>query len=447
MKSLIKNLRNIWKIEELKSRILQTVILVAVYRLGSFIILPGINSKILAEQTAKGGNNILDIINAFTGGAFANASIFALGIMPYISASIIVQLLGIAVPYFQKLQKDGESGRKKINQITRALTVIITAAQAPGYLSQYVPAGARPDSLMWWVLAITILIAGTIFVMWLGERITDRGLGNGISLIIMIGIIANLPQGLLGEFVKKNNPDGGGLVLFLMEMVILLAIIVISILLVQGTRRIDIHFAKKVVTTKQGAKQYGGHRSYLPLKVNAAGVMPIIFAQAIMFVPVVVAGFATEGSNIIVRTFSDYTSFWYNFTFGLLIVLFTYFYTAISVNPQSIADELKRNGGFIQGKKPGKETAEFIDNVLSRITLPGSLFLAFVAILPSLASKFNVNPAFAQFFGGTSLLILVGVVLDTLAQIDSHLKMRQYDGLMKGGRIKGRAPMGMVGQY
>lgn len=447
MKSLIKNLRNIWKIEELKSRIIQTIILVAVYRLGSFIILPGINSEELARQTANGGSNILDIINAFTGGAFANASIFALGIMPYISASIIVQLLGIAVPYFQKLQKDGESGRKKINQITRALTVIITAAQAPGYLSQYVPPSAHPDSVMWWVLAITILIAGTIFVMWLGERITDRGLGNGISLIIMIGIIANLPQGLLGEFVKKNEPSGGGLVLFLMEMVILLAIIVISILLVQGTRRIDIHFAKKVVTTKQGAKQYGGHRSYLPLKVNAAGVMPIIFAQAIMFVPVVVAGFATEGSNVIVRTFSDYTSFWYNFTFALLIVLFTYFYTAISVNPQSIADELKRNGGFIQGKKPGKETAEFIDNVLSRITLPGSLFLAFVAILPSLASKFNVNPAFAQFFGGTSLLILVGVVLDTLAQIDSHLKMRQYDGLMKGGRIKGRAPMGMVGQY
>jgi preprotein translocase subunit SecY len=263
----------------------------------------------------------------------------------------------------------------------------------------------------------------------------------------MIGIIANLPQGLLGEFVKKNSPDGGGLVLFLMEMVILLAIIVISILLVQGTRRIDIHFAKKVVTTKQGAMQYGGHRSYLPLKVNAAGVMPIIFAQAIMFVPVIIAGFATEGSNVIVRTFSDYTSFWYNFTFGMLIVLFTYFYTAISVNPQSIADELKRNGGFIQGKKPGKETAEFIDNVLSRITLPGSIFLAFVAILPSIASKMNVNPAFAQFFGGTSLLILVGVVLDTLAQIDSHLKMRQYDGLMKGGRIKGRSAVGMVGQY
>lgn len=447
MKSLIKNLRNIFKIEELKNRILQTIILVAVYRLGSFIILPGINSEVLAQQTAQGGGNILDIINAFTGGAFANASIFALGIMPYISASIIVQLLGIAVPYFQKLQKDGESGRKKINQITRALTVIITAAQAPGYLSQYVPPGARPDNLMWWILAVTILVAGTVFVMWLGERITDRGLGNGISLIIMVGIIANLPQGLLGEFVKKNNPGGGGLVLFLMEMVILLAVIVVSILLVQGTRRIDIHFAKKVVTTKQGAMQYGGHRSYLPLKVNAAGVMPIIFAQAIMFVPVILAGFATEGSNIVVRVFSDYTSFWYNFTFGVLIVLFTYFYTAISVNPQSIADELKRNGGFIQGKKPGKETAEFIDNVLSRITLPGSMFLAFVAILPSIASKMDVNPAFAQFFGGTSLLILVGVVLDTLAQIDSHLKMRQYDGLMKGGRIKGRAPIGMVGQY
>jgi len=443
MKNLVKTLRNIWKIDELRSRITTTLVLVAVYRLGSYIILPGIDSKILAQQSAQNGGSILDILNSFTGGAFANASIFALGIMPYISASIIVQLLGIAIPYFQKLQKEGESGRNKMNQITRALTVIITAAQAPSYLATYIPSNARPDTTLWWVLAITILIAGTIFTMWLGERITDRGIGNGISLIIMIGIIAGLPSGMGVEFADKMQPEGGGLILFLLEMVILLLVIIVSILLVQGTRKIPIQFAKKIV----GNKQYGGVRQYLPLKVNAAGVMPIIFAQAIMFIPIMVAGFATDGGGWIMRNFSDFTSFWYNFVFGLMIVLFTYFYTAITVNPQQIADDLKRNGGFIPGVKPGKKTAEYIDNVMSRITLPGSLFLAFVAILPAFAIMGGVNQSFAQFFGGTSLLILVGVVLDTLQQIESHLLMRQYDGLMKSGRIKGRSPMnvGMSG--
>jgi preprotein translocase subunit SecY len=439
MKSLINKLRDIWKIEELRSRITMTILLVLVYRLGSFIILPGIDSNILAQQSAQSSGSILDIINAFTGGAFANASIFALGIMPYISASIIVQLLGIAIPYFQKLQKEGESGRNKINQITRGLTVLITAAQAPSYLATYVPSNARPDTTLWWVLAITILVAGTIFVMWLGERITERGIGNGISLIIMIGIIASLPQGMGIEFVSRMRPEGGGMILFLMEMVILLIVIIVSILLVQGTRRIPIQFAKKIV----GNKQYGGVRQYLPLKVNAAGVMPIIFAQAIMFIPIVLAGFASEDGNWVVRNFSDYTGFWYNFTFALMIIAFTYFYTALTVNPTQIADDLKRNGGFIPGVKPGKKTAEHIDNVMSRITLPGSFFLAFVAILPAFASLAGVNQAFAQFYGGTSLLILVGVVLDTLSQIDSHLRTRQYEGLMKSGRIKGRSTSAM----
>lgn len=440
MKNLVKTLRNIWKIQELRSRILTTLILILVYRAGSYIVLPGINSEILQAMNASNdGKSILDIINAFTGGAFANASIFALGIMPYISASIIVQLLGIAVPYFQKLQKEGESGRNRMNQITRALTVIITAAQAPSYLSQYVPGNAHPATTEWWIMAITILIAGTVFVMWLGERITDRGIGNGISLIIMIGIIASLPQGMIAEFGDKMNPGGGGLVMFLLEMVILLLVIIVSILLVQGTRKIPIQTAKRIV----GNKQYGGVRQYLPLKVNASGVMPIIFAQAIMFIPIVLAGFASDGGNWVVRNFSDYTGFWYNFTFALMIVLFTYFYTAITVNPQQIADDMKRNGGFIPGIKPGKKTAEYIDNVMSRITLPGSLFLAFVAILPAFAIMAGVNQSFAQFYGGTSLLILVGVVLDTLQQIESYLLMRQYDGLMKTGKIKGRSSMTM----
>lgn len=435
MKDFITTLRNIYKIEELRGRIVTTLSLVIVYRLGSFIILPGIDSEVLAAQSQGTSGSVLDILVSFTGGAFSRASIFALGIMPYISASIIVQLLGIAVPYFQKLQKEGESGRNRLNQITRGLTVLITAFQAPGYLTTQVPLMARPDSALWWIMAVTLLVSGTIFCMWLGERITDKGIGNGISILIMIGIIANLPTALFVEFGAKMEADGGGLILFILEMILLLAVIALSILLVQGTRRIPVQFAKRIV----GNKQTGGRREFLPLKVNAAGVMPIIFAQAIMFVPIYLVGFADEsGGSWVARNFQDYTTFPYNFTFALMIILFTYFYTAITVNPNQIADDLKKSGGFIPGIRPGKATAEYIDNIMSRITLPGSLFLALIAILPAFATLADINAAFAYFYGGTSLLIMVGVVLDTLAQIDSYLKMREMDGLMKSGRVKGR---------
>lgn len=434
MKDLFTTIRNIFKIQELRDRIITTLSLVLVYRLGSYIILPGIDSAALAAQNQAGNGGVLDILVSFTGGAFSRASIFALGIMPYISASIIVQLLGIAVPYFQKLQKDGESGRNKLNQITRALTVLITAGQSFGYIASL--NAAHPNTILWWVMAISLLVSGTVFCMWLGERITDKGLGNGISILIMIGIMANLPSALLVEFGAKMEPDGGGLVLFVLEIVMLLAVIILSILLVQGVRRIPINFAKKIVGNRQTV---GGRREFLPLKVNAAGVMPIIFAQAIMFVPIYfINNFGDSGGSWIARNFQDYTTWPYNLSFALMIILFTYFYTAISVNPNQIADDLKKSGGFIPGVRPGKNTADYIDNVMSRITLPGSLFLAMIAILPAFASMANINKAFAYFYGGTSLLIMVGVVLDTLAQIDSHLKMREMDGLMKSGRIKGR---------
>ncbi|MFW5758133.1 MAG: preprotein translocase subunit SecY, partial [Bacteroidota bacterium] len=371
-----------------------------------------------------------------------------------ISASIVIQLLGVAVPYFQKLQKEGESGRKKINQITRYLTVIITGAQAPAYLanlaSQLPRAAITPfdgvegtPMTYFMISSVIILVSGTMFVMWLGEKITDKGIGNGISLIIMIGIIASLPFALGAEFVARMEEAGGGLVVFLIEIVILMFVVVLSILLVQGTRRIPVQFAKRVV----GNKQYGGVRQYIPLKVNAAGVMPIIFAQAIMFIPITLAGFAeSETMSGIAATFSNFLGFWYNFTFAILIILFTYFYTAITVNPNQMAEDMKKNGGFIPGVKPGKRTAEFIDNVMSKITLPGSVFLAFVAVMPAIVSLMGVTSQFAQFFGGTSLLIMVGVVLDTLQQIESHLLMRHYDGLTKSGRIKGRSSsMGMAG--
>lgn len=435
MKDLFVTIRNIFKIEELRGRILTTLSLVLIYRLGSYIILPGIDSNALAAKNEASGGGVLDILVSFTGGAFSKASIFALGIMPYISASIIVQLLGIAVPYFQKLQKDGESGRNRLNQITRGLTVIITAFQSFGYISQYVPISARPNDAIWWTMAITLLVAGTTFCMWLGERITDKGLGNGISILIMVGIMANLPSALIVEFGSKMEPDGGGLILFILEIVMLLAVIILSILLVQGVRRIPIQFAKKII----GNKQTGGRREFLPLKVNAAGVMPIIFAQAIMFVPIALISYTdSSGASWVARNFQDITTWPYNVAFSLMIILFTYFYTAISVNPNQIADDLKKSGGFIPGIRPGKNTAEYIDNVMSRITLPGSMFLALIAILPAFASMANINTSFAYFYGGTSLLIMVGVVLDTLAQIDSHLKMREMDGLMKSGRIKGR---------
>ncbi len=446
MKNFIQTLRNIFKIEDLRIRILNTLFFLLIYRLGTHIVLPGVDPEKLGElqnQTSKG---VLGLLDMFSGGAFSHSSIFALGIMPYISASIVVQLLSIAIPYFQKLQKEGESGRKRINQITRWLTVIITAFQAPGYivnLRSQVPGAiisvTNPELVSpftFWFTSIMILVAGTIFVMWLGEKITDKGIGNGISLIIMVGIMARLPISLRDELLSRLN-QGGGLVVFLLELVALAGVVALVILLVQGTRRIPVNFAKKIV----GNKQYGGVRQYIPLKVNAAGVMPIIFAQAIMFIPATIAQFFPESnaSQGVLSTFGNYTSFWYNFTFAVLIILFTYFYTAIAVNPNQMAEDMKRNNGFIPGVKPGRQTADFIDEVMSRIILPGSIFLALVAIMPTFAILANVNNNFAHFYGGTSLLILVGVVLDTLQQIESHLLMRHYDGLMKSGRIKGRS--------
>lgn len=447
MKNLIHTIRNIFKIEDLKLRILNTLGFLLIYRLGAHVVLPGVDASRLAElhnQTSKG---ILGLLDMFAGGAFSHASIFALGIMPYISASIVVQLLGIAVPYFQRLQKEGESGRKKINSLTRYLTVLVCLGQAPGYLVNLrsqapnaIVSMTNPEILspaMFWFTSVLILTAGTLFVMWLGEKITDKGIGNGISLIIMVGIISRLPGSIKDEFNSRLNESGGGLVMFLLEIAALLGVIILVIMLVQGTRKIPVQFAKRIV----GNKQYGGVRQYIPLKVNAAGVMPIIFAQAIMFIPATVAQFFPESSfwQGFGATFTNFTSFWYNFVFAVLIIAFTYFYTAISVNPSQMADDMKRNGGFIPGVKPGKMTSNFIDDIISRITLPGSVFLALVAILPTFAMLIGVNSNFAHFYGGTSLLILVGVVLDTLQQIESHLLMRHYDGLMKSGRIKGRA--------
>jgi preprotein translocase subunit SecY len=436
MKKFLQTIQNIWSIQELRSKIINTLGFLLIYRIGSFVMLPGIDAAALASSKSGSTGGLLDLINMFSGGAFSNASIFALGIMPYISASIVVQLMGIAVPYLQKLQREGESGRRKVNQITRYLTIAITALQAPGYIGSQIPANAiMVDPTFFWISSIVILVAGTMFVMWLGEKITDKGLGNGISLIIMIGIIANLPGAFIQEFASRLGM-GGGPVIFLLELVVWLGVIVLSILLVQGTRRIPVQFAKRIV----GNRQYGGVRQYVPLKVNAAGVMPIIFAQAIMFVPIMFITQFSEDTASLFQSFTDFRSWQYNVSFALMIIIFTYFYTAITVNPKQMADDMKRNGGFIPGVKPGKKTAEFLDNVLSRITLPGSFFLAFVAILPAIAMLLGVNTGFAQFYGGTSLLILVGVVLDTLQQVESHLLMRQYDGLMKNHKIKGRGP-------
>jgi preprotein translocase subunit SecY len=440
MKRFIDTLKNIWTIDELKQRILLTLGMVLIYRLGSYVVLPGVNIDALNDARTSDSGGIVGLINMFAGGAFLRASIFGLGIMPYITASIIIQLLGMAVPYFQKMQREGESGRKKINQYTRFLTIAVTAVQAPGYIAsikQSAPNAFTDISTFWWIQSIFILITGTMFVMWLGERITDKGLGNGISLIIMIGIISRLPFAFLSE-IKSRTSGNGGLIIFLIEIVILLLVIVGSILLVQGTRRIPVQFAKKIV----GNKQYGGVRQYIPLKVNAAGVMPIIFAQAIMFIPAAISGFSGTGGGI----FQERYGFWYNLIFAVLIILFTYFYTAIMVNPNQLADDMKRNGGFIPGVKPGKKTAEFIDQIMSRITLPGSIFLAAVAVMPAFAQKLGINSAFADFYGGTSLLILVGVVLDTLQQIETYLLNRHYDGLMKSGRIKGRGANAMMVQ-
>ena len=441
MRKAIETLKNIWKIEDLRQRILITILFVAIYRFGSYVVLPGINPGMLTQLHQQTSEGLLALLNMFSGGAFSNASIFALGIMPYISASIVIQLLGIAVPYFQKLQREGESGRRKMNQYTRYLTIAILLVQAPSYLLNLkMQAGPSLNaSLDWTLFMITstiILAAGSMFILWLGERITDKGIGNGISFIILIGIIARLPQSLAQEFISRMTDKTGGMIMFLFEMVFLLIVIAGAILLVQGTRKIPVQYAKRIV----GNKQYGGARQYIPLKVNAAGVMPIIFAQAIMFIPITLIGFSNVNNvSGFVRAFTDHTSFWYNFVFAVMIILFTYFYTAITINPNQMAEDMKRNNGFIPGIKPGKKTAEYIDDIMSRITLPGSFFLALVAIMPAFAGLIGVKAEFAQFFGGTSLLILVGVVLDTLQQVESHLLMRHYDGLLKSGRIKGRA--------
>ena len=445
MKKFIETIQNIFRIEDLRKRILYTLFIILIYRFGAHVVLPGINPGGLSAFTSAAQKGLLGMLDLFSGGAFSNASIFALGIMPYISASIVVQLMTLAVPYFQRLQKEGESGRKKINQITRYLTVIVLAIQAPAYIANLVnqfPSAIAPSMLEHHVLGFTafgftafvLLIAATLFIMWLGERITDNGIGNGISMIIMIGIIARFPYAIRAEFIARISEMNGGPIVFIIEIVLMMVIIGLCILLVQGTRRIPVQYAKRVV----GNKQYGGVRNYLPLKVNAAGVMPIIFAQAIMFIPLTFVNISTETTSGFWSSFIDYNRFGYNAVFFIMIIAFTYFYTAITINPQQIAEDLKKNNGFIPGVKPGKHTAEYIDKIMSRITLPGSIFLGIVAILPAIVRMFGVNQQFAQFFGGTSLLIMVGVVLDTLQQIESHLLMRHYDGLTKSGRIKGR---------
>ncbi|HET9571446.1 MAG TPA: preprotein translocase subunit SecY [Bacteroidales bacterium] len=445
---LIQTLKNIWKIEELRNRLLTTLGFVAVYRFCAYVVLPGIDTSALTALHGQTKEGIMSLLDMFSGGAFSNASIVALGIMPYISASIVMQLLGMAVPFFQKLQREGESGRRKINQYTRYMTLLVLVLQAPAYLANLsAQMGYSGASLPagWWfqISSILILTAGSMFTLWIGERITDKGIGNGISFIILIGIIARLPQAMAQEFVSRYSMNsGGGLVMLLGELLFLVVVTIFAIMLVQGTRKVPVQYAKRVV----GNKQYGGARQYIPLKVNAAGVMPIIFAQAIMFIPLAFIGYSSAAAaSPFAQAFTNVQGFWYNFTFAILIVAFTYFYTAITINPTQMADEMKRNNGFIPGVKPGKRTADYLDAIMSRITLPGSIFLAFIAIMPAFAKILGINSQFAQFFGGTSLLILVGVVLDTLQQIESHLLMRHYDGLLKSGRIKGRT--GSIAAY
>ncbi len=445
MKKLIQTIQNIFKIEELRKRIGYTFLLLLVYRLGSFVVLPGIDPTQLARLQETSSEGLVGLLNMFSGGAFGNASIFALGVMPYISASIVIQLLGVFVPYFRKLQMEGESGRRKMNQMTRYLTILILCIQGPAYMAnlhQQIPSSAfiAVNTLGWSnfmfnLVSTILLIGGTMFVMWLGERITDRGIGNGISLIIMVGIIARLPFALVAEAGSKFSSTTGGALLLVIELVLLFFVFIAAIALVQGVRKVPVQYAKRIV----GNKQYGGAYQFIPLKINAAGVMPIIFAQALMLFPLIFSQF--DSTRGLAATFSDYTGFWYNFTFGLLVVIFTYFYTAVTINPTQMAEELKKNGGFIPGVKPGKKTVEYLDAIMSRVTLPGSIFLAIIAILPAFAMLLGVNNQFASFFGGTSLLILVGVVLDTLQQIESHLLMRHYDGLMKTGRLTGRSGM------
>ena len=437
---LVQTIKNIWKVEDLRVRIGITLLFIAIYRFGSFVVLPGIDTSRLGKLQEQTSDGLMSLLDMFSGGAFSNASIFALGIMPYISASIVVQLLAIVVPSFQKMQREGESGRRKINQYTRYLTIAILIPQGIAYLANLkYTAGAAIGVASDWAFMTTstiILAAGSMFILWLGERITDKGLGNGVSLIIMIGIIARLPQALIQEFTSRmTGAAGGGVIMFLVEIVFLRMVICAGVALLRGTRKIPVQYAKQAT----GGATVSGARQYLPLKVNAANVMPIIFAQAIMFIPMAILGYGSNAEpSAFVTLMSDHTSWLYNLIFATLIILFTYFYTAITINPMQMAEDMKRNNGFIPGIKPGKPTAEYIDTIMSRITLPGSLFLAAIAILPAFAGYFGLQQEFASFFGGTSLLILVGVILDTLQQIESHLMMRHYDGLLSSGRIKGR---------
>ena len=447
MKKFIETIKNIFKIEELRKRIVYTCLLILVYRLGCFVVIPGIDATLLANSdlATTSQKGLVGLLNMFSGGAFGNASIFALGVMPYISASIVIQLLGMFVPYFRKLQMEGESGRKKMNQMTRWLTIGIICIQGPAYMAalhSQIPGAAfvAVNRLGWSnfifnLLSTIILMAGSMFVMWLGERITDRGIGNDISLIIMIGIVARLPFALAAEIQEKLTTTNGGLLLLIVEFVIWFFVIIAAIALVQAVRKVPVQYAKRVV----GNRQYGGVRQYIPLKINAAGVMPIIFAQALMLFPLIFSRWdATRG---LAATLGNYTGFWYNLIFFLLVVVFTYFYTAVTINPTMMAEDMKRNGGFIPGVKPGKKTVEYLDSIMSKVTLPGSIFLGIISILPAFAIIAGVNNSFASFYGGTSLLILVGVVLDTLQQVESYLLMRHYDGLMKTGRLSGRSGM------
>lgn len=444
MKKLIQTLKNIWSIEELRGKILFTLILIAIYRLGSHIVLPGIDANEL--KTGQSSNGILGLIDAFSGGAFSHASIFALGIMPYISASIFMQLMTVLVPRFQKMQKEGESGRKKINQYTRYLTVGVTILQASAYVNYLQGMTAQTGGLMagyspgnFWLTTVVVLTAGTLFVMWMGEKITDKGLGNGTSLIIMIGILARLPQSFVQELSAKSVRSGDILV-FIVEIAILIAIIMGCILLIQGVRKVPVNYAKQIV----GNRQFGGARQFLPLKVNSAGVMPIIFAQAIIFIPTIFANFNTSGKGSVLKALTDHSNIFYMLVYSIVVIGFTFLYTALIFNPKQIADNLKQNNGFIPGVKPGQPTADYIGAIMDRITLPGAFLLAFVGILPGIVQRFGVTQQFATFFGGTSLLIMVGVILDTLQQIETQLLMRQYDGLMKSGRIQGRQTQSAV---
>ena len=445
MKKFIETIKNIFKIEELRKRLVYTFVLILIYRFGCFVVLPGIDASMLAGLRDSSSEGLVGLLDMFSGGAFGNASIFALGVMPYISASIVIQLLGVFVPYFRKLQMEGESGRKKMNQMTRWLTVLIICIQGPFYMAnvhQQIPdvAFVAVNQLGWSpfmfnFVSTLILMAGSMFVMWLGERITDRGIGNGISLIIMIGIVARLPYALTAEIQEKLAANNGGLILLIVEIIVWLFVVMAAVALVQAVRRVPVQYAKRVI----GNRQYGGVRQYIPLKINAAGVMPIIFAQAMMLLPLIFSKFdATRG---LAATLGNTRGFVYNAIFFVLIVIFTYFYTAVTVNPTMMAESMKRDGGFIPGVKPGKKTVEYLDTIMSRVTFPGSIFLGVIAILPAFAMVLGVSTAFASFFGGTSLLILVGVVLDTLQQVESYLLMRHYDGLMKTGRLSGRSGM------